>query len=164
MVNCTLNKNEYRSTFIATLINNWYTTFYKRNHRHSQYNYDTEESLQIEKLEVAQEGPTNILIPVLTLTMTSYASSSNKPTTLVQLLDTISTTLIIRKPILVHKTPPKVEHDVTLAVFSSPVRTRASITPILIIIFLFTTFPLLSLLYQISLFFQHIRKKGKPPP
>ena len=44
MVNCTLNKNEYRSTlqssyhtliFIAILTNNWYTIFYKRNHHHS---------------------------------------------------------------------------------------------------------------------------------
>ena len=54
MVNCTLNENEYRPTFITTLINNWYTNFYKHNQHYSQCNNDTKESLQITKLNDAQ--------------------------------------------------------------------------------------------------------------
>ena len=134
MVNCTLNKNEYRSTlqssyhtliFIAILTNNWYTIFYKRNHHHRQYSNDTKQSLQTGRLEVAQEGPIN-LASVLTLTMTRYTlsskkiMSSNKPSPLVQawvqLLETIPTAwvqllkiipiiLITRITTLVHKNP-----------------------------------------------------------
>ena len=132
MVNGTLNKNEYRLTFITTLINNWYTIFYKHNHHQSHYNNDTKESLQITKLKDTQERLTNILVPLFTLTTTSYASLSNKSSTLaplldiipiawVQLLDTISTILITKTTKLIttllHKTSPKVKHDVTLVFF-----------------------------------------------
>ena len=59
------------------------------------------------KLKDAQEELKNIIVPVFTLTMTSYALLSNKSSTLaplldkisiawVQLLDTISTILITK--------------------------------------------------------------------
>ena len=112
MVTCTVNKNEYRLTFITTLINNcyticykdnhhhskynnvnnWYTICYKHNHRHSQYINDTKESLQITDKKDIQEGPTNILVPFFTLPTTSSASLSNKSSKLAPPLDIVPIT------------------------------------------------------------------------
>ena len=136
MVSCIFNKDDYRLTFITTLINNWYTVYLKHNHRQDQYNNDTRKLLQTTNLQDIQEGPTDILSPSFTLSTTSCAASLpntsstfvSLPITWTQFLNTISETISR------NKTSTMVNHDVTPFVFPFRGRTFALIKLHLIII------------------------------